>query len=93
MWTNKLEKQHTDGDQKLNIMSLCLYQQGQGVAQPRCLHLQPGHRYGKPYDAKVERNPVPATVLQAAVSIDLPCVARGTQALQLLLIMREGHFH
>lgn len=52
MWTNKLEKQHMDGDQKLNIMSPCLYQQWQGVTDLPCLLLQPGHLYYKPHDAE-----------------------------------------
>lgn len=53
MWTNKLEEQHMDGDQKLNIISPCLCQQGQGVTGPWCLHLQSGHLYYKPGYARV----------------------------------------
>lgn len=84
MWTNKLEEQHMDGDQKLNMMSPCFYQQGQGVTHSWCLHLHPGHLYCKPHDAKVRWNLVPTAVLQAAwgllVSTDLPYVAQDKQA-------------
>lgn len=46
-WTNKLEEQHMDGDQKLNIISPCLYQQGQGGAHPQPLCLQLDHLHYK----------------------------------------------
>lgn len=68
MWTNKLEKQHMDGDQKLNIMSLCLYQQWQGVTDLPCLHLQLGHLHYKPHDAGAGETMFP------------PMFSSGTQA-------------
>lgn len=47
MWTNKLEEQHMDGEQRLNAKSLCLHQQGQGAHALHVSVCSACHLYGK----------------------------------------------
>lgn len=87
-----------DGDQKLNIMSLCLYQQWQGVTEQICrvsicnqaIYIANPMMPKQVKSCSHRCSPVACGLL---VSIDLPRVAQGKQGLQLQIVRREGYFH